>query len=326
VKGWTFRITDRRHARIVSMLLLGLGFASCRRAPEEPAGHETPAAESSIPLDVSGDAALAEVRNIVALGPRVSGSHGAERAAAYLQARLESIGLDPLSDAFERETPAGTVVFRNVTAVIPGTRRQTVILASHYDTKAGISDTFTGANDSGSSSGLLLSLASRLATTGPHPFDIIIAFLDGEECAHRYGPADGLHGSRRLARTLVRNERADRVRAVIVLDMIGDRDLNIMIPRNSTPGLVTLAFTAAKSIGLRHTLTLGRTAILDDHVPFLEAGMPAIDLIDFEYGSRPGKNDYWHTPEDTLDKLSAESLEKTGRITLAMLRALAAVP
>jgi glutaminyl-peptide cyclotransferase len=178
---------------------------------------------------------------------------------------------------------------------------------------------FEGANDSASSSGLLLELARVLQAAGPLPVNIGIAFFDGEECRHSYTAHDGLHGSRHAARALCLNRHVDQVRAVIILDMIGDRDLTVTIPRNSTSDLVARVFRAAAAEKVRTKFALMTGALLDDHQPFLEAGMPSLDLIDFEYGSAPGLNDYWHTPQDTLDKLSAESLGIVGRVVIRVL-------
>jgi glutaminyl-peptide cyclotransferase len=153
-----------------------------------------------------------------------------------------------------------------------------------------------------------------------------VAFFDGEECRRHYGPQDGLHGSRRLAKTLLDDGRALNVRAVIVLDMVGDKNLQLTLPRNGTPRLLTAVFRAAEADGARDKFSLYATEILDDHQPFFEAGMPAVDIIDYEFGSAPGKNDYWHTPADTLDKLSAASLTVVGRVVVRMLNDLAAEP
>jgi len=306
----------------VALVLLSAG--ACRRG-ERGAPGPGPAPRGE-PAAFRGASAWAEVEAFVALGPRHAGTPGAAEAAAYLAERLRAAGLEPLIDTFEDRAPGGAAVFRNVHAELTGRERGTIVLASHYDTKTGIGEDFAGANDSGSSTGLLLALAAHLRARGPHRYDILFAFFDGEECRERYGPHDGLHGSRRLARTLVRNGRAAAVAAVIVIDMVGDRDLTLTLPRNGTPRLTTLAFDCARRLGVRDRLSLARGEILDDHVPFLEAGMPAVDLIDFEYGSRPGLNDYWHTPEDTLDKLSAQSLETVGRLVLCMVDDLMRAP
>jgi len=307
--------------RGAAALLVLLSAGACRRGERAPAP-----APRIAPAAFRGASAWPEVEAFVSLGPRHAGTPGAAAAAAYLAERLRAAGLEPLVDTFEDRVPGGTAVFRNVHAELTGRERGTIILASHYDTKAGVSDDFAGANDSGSSTGLLLALAAHLQARAPHRYDILFAFFDGEECRVRYGPHDGLHGSRRLAQTLVRNNRAAEVAAVIVIDMVGDRDLTLTLPRNGTPRLTTLAFDCARRLGVRDRLSLARGAILDDHVPFLRAGMPAVDLIDFEYGSQPGRNDYWHTPEDTLDKMSPRSLETVGRLVLCMVDELMRAP
>lgn len=262
---------------------------------------------------------MQETSDFVAVGPRPSGSEGARRAALYLQRRLSALGYAPIVDEFTDETPSGPVTFRNVLASREGANAATVILVSHYDTPVGMEDNFVGANDGGSSTGVLLEIARVLQDSPPLCVDILLAFVDGEECQREYGPRDGLHGSRHLARTLVRNGRDHRVRAVIVLDMIGDSNLNITLPRNTTPSLQALILAAARQEGARHLFTLDARYIVDDHVPFLAAGMPAVNLIDFDYGTAPGRNDYWHTSQDTLDKLSEKSLEVVGRVVLRAL-------
>ena len=266
--------------------------------------------------------ALDEVRRFVAVGPRHSGTPGAARAAQYIAERLDAIGIEPVIDTFEDPTPQGNVVFRNVLGVLQGTQRRTIILASHYDTKAGVSDTFIGANDSGSSTGLLFELARCLKAHGPLPADIMFAFFDGEECMVEYGPRDGLHGSRHLAQTLVQNQRASLVTAVLLLDMVGDCDLTVTIPRNSDSELVSAVFAAARAEGVREHFGFSPGAIIDDHVPFRAMGMPAVNIIDLEFGSAPGRNDYWHTDQDTLKHVCAESLGSVGRVTLRTLNQL----
>jgi Zn-dependent M28 family amino/carboxypeptidase len=284
---------------------------------------------------MDGEAALQEVAHFVALGPRVSGTPGASTAAAYLSERLRGAGYRPLLDAFPDATPGADLVFANVIGVPPGLDGSTlpevlagsatpaIILLSHYDTKAGISDRFVGANDSGSSTGLLLHLGGLLAERGSTSPPIILAFVDGEEALLDYGPQDGLHGSRHMAQQIIEADLQDKVRAVIVLDMVGDSDLTIRIPRNVTRDLLSVVFEAAEAEGVRSQFGISSGAVLDDHVPFLEHGIPAIDLIDFEFGSAPGLNDYWHTDADTMDKLSAASLETVGSVVLGMLQRLA---
>ena len=197
-----------------------------------------------------------------------------------------------------------------------------MLIGAHYDTKVGI-DGFVGANDSGSGAGLMIELARALQQTAPHPVEIRFAFFDGEEARVDYSPADGFHGSRHLAETMAADGSLTNVAAMILLDMIGDRDLSVTIPRNGAPWLLTLAFEAAHAEGVRQYFQLLPYAVGDDHEAFIARGVPAIDLIDFLYGSAPGKNDYWHTAQDTMDKVSAESLDAVGRVVLRRLAGIA---
>jgi len=263
-----------------------------------------------------GKQAFAETEALVQISPRDAGSANGHAAALHLEARLKALGFKTLVDRFPEMTPAGELFFNNVLGRLPGRTNRLIILASHFDTKAEISENFQGANDSGSSTGVLLELARVLAARAPMETEFLVAFFDGEECRSQYGPADGLHGSRRLARQILEGGGADLVEAVILLDMVGDKDLNITLPRNSSQKLVRELFDAAHEVGARPLFSLGKGSILDDHVPFLLAGMPAVDVIDFEYGSAPGLNDYWHTPEDTMDKLSVESMQTVGDVVL----------
>lgn len=311
-------------AAAIAVLLLvqaGCGDVATPRPARQPMTFD--------PAAFSGEAALAEVRQLVERGPRVATTAGAGRAADYLADRFRQLGLEVEVDEFQDAVPAGTGVFRNVIARIPGASDRMVVLGSHFDTKAGISDAFVGANDSGSSTGALLELARvmRAATADLRPdVEFIFVAFDGEEAAVRYGPRDGFHGSRRFVERLEASGRLAAVQAMILLDMIGDRDLTVTIPRNCTPELVEMALNAARDEGARSAFSLYPRAIGDDHVPFLDAGVPAVNLIDFEFGSGPGRNDYWHTEHDTLDKISADSLQVVGRVTLRIVNRLLADP
>ncbi|MEI8141085.1 MAG: M28 family peptidase [bacterium] len=272
--------------------------------------------------DLKGSVALSEVEWFLNSGSGVAGSPQASKAADYLAGRLRELGALTTIDAFEDATPEGIKTFRNVVGVIPGQKDRIVILGAHYDLKSGI-DSFVGANDAGSGVGLLLALVPALkAVTAAGRPEVWLVFLDGEECRENYGANDGLHGSRHLAGKLAADGRAAQVQAFILADMIGDRDLGVTIPRNSDPALLAAVFKAANEAGTRTAFSLSDYSILDDHQPFLDKGIPAIDLIDFQYGSAPRLNDYWHTANDTLDKLSANSLEIVGQVVLRLLNAL----
>ena len=274
--------------------------------------------------------AFEEVEALVSLGPHPSGSEAAEQAALHLRDRFAAAGCrDVRVDAFDDPTPRGSVRFRNVMAGVPGRGPAQLLIGSHYDTKSGIGDGFVGANDSGSSTGVLIELARLAAAAAaarepPPPLGLLFVAFDGEEAMERYGPTDGFHGSRYLAESLRREDRLRHLRAVIILDMIGDRDLTVTVPRNSSPELVSLAFRAARAQGTRGYFRLYERQIMDDHTAFLRAGVPAIDLIDFQFGSGPGRNDYWHTGEDTLEHISAESLGIVARVTVEMINRLMA--
>lgn len=266
-----------------------------------------------------GEKAMEFIKEFVLLGPKPAGSGTNIHSARWLAEKITQFSIEPLIDVFYDETPYGKEVFYNVLCEIKGKTYKTIIIATHYDTKIGISEDFIGANDSASGVGLLLELAWILSKTNCLSDNILLAFLDGEECKIKYSTHDGLHGSKRLLDLILKNHKKDKVIAFIVVDMIGDADLTITIPENSSPSLKKLLLEAAGIEGIRHLIRLVDMTIIDDHVPFLEAEIPAIDIIDFEYGSKPYLNDYWHTTNDTIDKLNVESLKYVGRMLLRFL-------
>ena len=189
------------------------------------------------------------------------------------------------------------------------------MLVSHYDTKPGIG--CPGANDGASTAGLLVGIANAASNWQTPKGNLLLIWTDGEECMDAYGENDGLWGSKRAADWLFQTQRA--VQAVICLDMLGDKDLSILVPSNGTEPLRKIAAIAARRIGRPDLVKLTPLVVKDDHVPFLEKGFKAIDLIDFEYGP---DNAYWHSPQDTLDKISRESLLASGRLTVELLNIL----
>ncbi len=254
--------------------------------------------------------------------PRVSGTPESVRAAAWLCAR---VGAGAEVDRFRANIYDKSHEFANVLLELPGRDPAApwIILLSHFDTAPNIKPRFEGANDGASTSGLLVALARSLRRATEKPrFNLLLAWLDGEECRIAYMPRDGFQGSKRLVEQTRRRRRP--VKAVICLDMLGDRDLNIEIPANSTPSLRDATLRAAAAAGLADRVTRNDAIVVkDDHTAFLDAGYPAIDLIDFDYGSARGRNDYWHTSADSLDKISAESLHAAGRLVAALLGDLA---
>ncbi|MEI6084505.1 MAG: M28 family peptidase [Verrucomicrobiota bacterium] len=289
------------------------------------AGCTPPPPKPIDPATFDGRRAMAHVETMVRIGPRPAGSPLLTKTATYISSQLEEAGLTAHEQVFTSPSPRGPLQFRNVVAKTSrpqGSTGQVIIVASHFDTKYLPDINFVGANDGASSSGALLEIA-RCATSQP---DIWFVFFDGEEAIREYDTNDGLVGSKFFVEQLKGDDQVKWIKAVIVLDMIGDANLKITLPANSSGPLVQQTFDAARDLGYRDYFELGHSATVDDHVPFLRAGIPAIDLIDFQFGSAPGLNDYWHTEKDTLDKLSVRSLEIVGQTTLRLIAKLRGTP
>jgi Zn-dependent M28 family amino/carboxypeptidase len=316
-----------RIATVFALLLfIILALALLQMSRRMPAPEKQSTAPFAFDLSrVDGQHAYRILEQFLAISPRDAGTDGAVKAAEYISGFLLTSGVDTMVYEFEADTPRGMKKFRNVSGKLRGDGKSCIVLLSHFDTKSGISAAFTGANDSGSSTALLLHLAASVGPSTSAVPDLVFAFVDGEECFESYTDSDGLIGSRRLVKDLMEEYPKDNIRAVILLDMIGDSDLTITVPNNSSPDLVKRLFAAAREENARDKLSL-YGPILDDHVPFLEAGIPAVDIIDFYYGSAPRANDYWHTDKDTLDRISPDSLAIAGRLALRIVNSLIAEP
>ncbi|MDD2706714.1 MAG: M28 family peptidase [Verrucomicrobiae bacterium] len=269
--------------------------------------------------------AFAHVEKQVSFGPRPPGSTGIQLARQYLSEELRRHGIKTREQSFQANTPTGPIQFTNLMATLPGKSslfarpHPLIILGSHYDTKWFPKQRFVGANDSASSTATLLEIG-RILSLNPQALgstDVTLMFFDGEEAFREYDAADGLYGSRHCAANLGRD--TSRAKAMILLDMIGDRDLNVEISRGE-PGLAAKVLEAARLAGCRDLFSLMDHELLDDHVPFKQRGIPSICLIDFQYGPQ---NRWWHTPDDSMDKISAESLRAIGKTTLHLLELLA---
>ena len=255
--------------------------------------------------------------------PRDAGTLRGRLAAHWILDRVSRSGVDATLDKFRAPTPDGEKPFANVIVEFPGTKTNAswIVVMSHFDTMPNIGEGFQGANDGASTSGLLIALANAIRRAGRPDENIALVWTDGEECRKSYGPNDGFQGSRRLADSYRARNRV--VKAAICLDMLGDKNLNITLPANTTPILKDIALAAAKRIGAEKKIVYKDDIVVkDDHSAFLEIGYPSIDLIDFDFGSAPGLNDWWHTPNDTLDKVSTASLLISGRLTAEILNAL----
>jgi Zn-dependent M28 family amino/carboxypeptidase len=288
-------MTAQRAARLVVLPLLLLAVVT------------VPAAERTA---FDGQAALRHVERLVAIGPRVAGTPGGVRAREYIVGELRKIkGVRPEVRPFEAVTPLGKAAMANIVAVVPGRRPDVIMLAGHYDTKLYKEFRFVGANDGGSSAALLIELARRLAT-GPRDFTYWLVWFDGEEAVETWTDHDSLYGSRRLATDLARARQLPR--ALILVDMIGDRDLRIRREAHSAAWLTEIVWEAAARLGHGRHFVRDSLPVEDDHLPFLRLGVPATLLIDFDYPP-------WHTAADTLDKVSAESLAVVGAVVLEAL-------
>jgi glutaminyl-peptide cyclotransferase len=264
------------------------------------------AAQEPRPPAFDGAAALRHVERLVAIGPRPAGSPGAARTRQYVLDELRAAGISARLDAFDAETPHGRLPMANVVAVLPGRRSDVILIGGHYDTKWFRELTFVGANDGGSSTALLIELARRLRDR-PRDYTYWIVWFDGEEARESWTAVDSLYGSRRMAAELGRSRRLPR--AVIVADMIGDRDLAIRREGASTRWLTDIIWASAARLGHGAHFLDDSLPVEDDHVPFLRVGVPAALLIDFDYPP-------WHTADDTLDKVSARSLAIVGNVLL----------
>ena len=271
-----------------------------------------------------GTRALTDVRKLVAIGPRVAGTPGAAKARDYITEQLKAAGLAVREQAFDASTPRGSVHMINLLAVIPGIPPpeapsqvpvQRIIVAGHYDTKLFKEFTFVGANDGGSSAALLIELARALKPR-TLPMDVELLFLDGEEAVGDWQGSDHTYGSRYYVQAAKKAGALKTIGALVLVDMIGDKDLRIMKEANSTPWLTESVWGAASRLGRREFVG-ETTTIEDDHLEFLEEGVPAVDIIDLDYPA-------WHRADDTLDKLSAASLQSVGEVVVAALGDIAA--
>ncbi len=268
---------------------------------------------------IDGERALAHAEAMVALGPRPLNSEALEENRVYIEAELATLGLDSWRDEFTAETPIGPSAMANIIAEIPAREGVAdgplILLAGHYDTKRFEGVEFVGANDGASSAAILLALAPVLIAE-PLGVPVWLVFFDGEEAVVQWTADDSVYGSRHLVDRFSRDGTLDRIGALILFDMIGDKDLAISREMASTSWLTDIIWSSAREIGHGDNFPDTYHQILDDHLPFLEAGVDAVDLIDFNYG--PG-NRYWHSPFDTFDKLSAGSFQIVGEVALAAL-------
>ena len=272
--------------------------------------------DSGPPLAIDGERAMKYTKEIVKFGPRPLGSSNHKKVEDYLDSHLKSEQVD--DDAFTADTPVGKFPVHNIVAKYPGTKDGIIIIASHYDTNYPLRNTsYIGANDGASTSALLLEIANQLRGKIRDGYSIWLVWDDAEEAmvpdTQMDFMADSLYGISHLADKWQADGTLKKVKAFILADMIGDSDLNVDRDQNSTPWLEDVVGEAAKRLGYQSHFFGRLNKVSDDHLPFVTKGVPSADLIDFNYGYN---NVFWHTPQDTVDKLSPKSLEIAGDVIL----------
>jgi len=266
----------------------------------------------------SGTAALAETRRAVAFGERPSGSEANTRLREWIVSQLKPLGGELSLDSFTGQTPTGPVPMVNIILKFPGTSGKAIAITGHYDTKRIPMVHFVGANDAGSSTGFLIEFA-RVSAGMKHRDDLYIVFFDGEEAVVNWTETDSRYGSRHLAAKWAADGTLARVKALINIDMIGDKDLDVADDDNSSQALRDKVWQIAAKLGNAKYFRHDPTAIDDDHKPFADSGVNAIDIIDLDYGPN---GSYWHTAQDTMDKLSAKSFQVVGDVVLELVQQL----
>ena len=251
------------------------------------------------------------LRQLVAIGPRPAGSPAIEQTRSYIKAQLTAAGVSFAEQAWDDDTPLGRVHMVNVIGTIPGARKERLVIAGHYDTKLFRQFRFVGASDGGSSAAFLIELA-RVLKARKNPLTIELLFLDGEEAVVEWEGNDHTYGSRHYVDVAKRDGTLASIKALVLIDMIGDRDLRIRRDTNSSRWLTEIIWNAARRLELDTAFVAETTRVEDDHVPFLQAGVPSVDIIDLDY-------EPWHTAKDTLDAVSARSLQVVGDVVLAAL-------
>jgi glutaminyl-peptide cyclotransferase len=294
------------------------------QSPVPVASADTPLPKLSLPPDdgppptLDSTRAMQYVKEIVAYGPRPIGSANHKKVEDYIVAHLK--GDEVTSDAFTADTVEGKFPVRNMIAKFPGTKDGIIVIASHYDTNYPLRNTtFIGANDGASTSALLLEFANQLRGKKLEGYSIWLLWTDAEEAMKEWSDTDSVYGTRHLAAQWQQDGTAKKIRAFLLIDMIGDADLDIDRDTNSTQWLESVVYEAATRLGYQSHFFVRNNALSDDHLPFMNIGVPSADIIDIDYGYN---NVFHHTTQDTVDKLSPKSLEISGTVVLETVRIL----
>ena len=309
---WVQQVLGASAPAIMLAACLGADAQKPAPAPNAPRAPSAPSAPSAPKFD--SNRAWEHLRRQVSFGPRPSGSTAIAENRRYILDQLRAAGIEGREQPFEATTPIGPIKMANVVATIPGARPERIALGSHFDTKRFSGFRFVGANDGASSTAAVLELGRALAQR-KNAYTIELLFFDGEEATLLdWTGTDHTYGSRHYVEAARKAGTLAGLKALILLDMVGDRDLRIQRESNSTDWLNDLIWSAAAGLGYQRYFVDEEFSIGgDDHFEFLAAGVPAVDIIDFDY---PGR---WHTARDDLDAVSARSLQIVGDVVLAAL-------
>lgn len=283
------------------------------------AGSQREARAATANPQFRGAAALAYTRHATAFGERPSGSEANARTREWIISQLKPLGCQISLDQFTGQTPLGPVPMANILATFPGTSGKMLVVSGHYDTKKIPMVHFIGANDAGSSTGFLIEFA-RVAAGMKHADSIVLVFFDGEEAVGEWTATDSVYGSRHLVGKWASNGSLAKIKALINVDMIGDKELDLSNDANSSESLRASLRRIAAKLGDERYIRKDLGAIDDDHKPFADSGVEVIDIIDLDYGPN---GSYWHTAQDTMDKLSAQSFQVVGNMVVELVKELA---
>lgn len=303
------RMSSRSLTFLIAVCCLAVSSLAAAQAHEHP--------HSASRISFNGSRAYQYAQDIVNCGPRWIGSQGHVCAENFLKKQFAKDNLE--EDTFSANTPAGMMTMHNFIVKFPGKKPGIIVLASHYETNYPLRNIhYVGANDGASTSGLLAEMGNILRGHTLDGNSVWLVFFDGEEAIQQWSATDSLYGSRHLAAKWDRDGTLKRIQAFLLVDMIGDKDLDIARDQNSTPWLLDLVGQAAKQEGDQSYFFATTNAIEDDHLPFVERGVPSADLIDYDYGPHTFMlpDGYHHTAQDTMDKISAHSLTVVGQTVL----------
>ena len=264
----------------------------------------------------NGAKALEYARQFATIGPRWPTGPGHVKAEEFLRNQFKHDQLE--EDTFTVNTPIGPVAMRNFIVRFAGKKPGAIVLATHYETNYPLRNiNFVGANDGASTTGLLMAIADQLRGKALDGYSVWLVFFDGEEAIQTWSASDSTYGSRHLAAKWGRDGTLSQIKAFMLADMIGDKDLDIQRETRSTDWLVELVRQAAHKFGYDKYFFQTEEAVDDDHLAFVQRGVASIDVIDLDYGPN---NSYHHTAQDTMDKISARSLTIDGDVFMETMR------